>query len=143
MSPSNRRNPLTQYGQVAVGSELAYASPHRLVQMLMEGALDKIAIAKGSIQRGDLEEKSRHVSWAVSIIKGLWNSLDYDNGGGIAENLGDLYDYMVRRLLEANSQNDPTLLDEVAGLLGEVKSAWDALPEDVKRPPSVPKESVG
>ena len=79
----------------------------------------------------------------VSIIKGLWNSLDYDNGGGIAENLGDLYDYMVRRLLEANSENDPERLDEVAGLLGEIKSAWDALPEDVKRPPGMPQESVG
>ena len=143
MNQRQKRNPMAQYSQVAVGSELASASPHRLVELLMEGALDKIAIAKGAIHRNDLGEKSRHIGWAISIVNGLKQSLDFERGGAIAENLNDLYDYMTRRLVEANGHDDSGLLDEVASLMGEIKSAWSALPDEVKRVPAVPRESVG
>jgi flagellar biosynthetic protein FliS len=64
-----------QYGKVAVGSEVNFASPHRLVQMLMEGALEKIAIAKGHMARREYEAKGKHINWAISIINGLRGSL--------------------------------------------------------------------
>jgi flagellar secretion chaperone FliS len=132
MSPMLKRG-LNQYGKVAVGSETSYASPHRLIQMLMEGALDKIAFAKGQIERKDYAEKGRNISWAISIIQGLSASLDVESGGEIAANLEGLYDYMVRRLLVANKDNDAAILEEVASLLKEVKSAWDAMPAEVKQ----------
>ena len=132
MSPMLKRG-LNQYGKVAVGSETSYASPHRLIQMLMEGALDKIAFAKGQIERKDYAEKGRNISWAISIIQGLSASLDVESGGEIAANLEGLYDYMVRRLLVANKDNDAAVLEEVASLLKEVKSAWDAMPAEVKQ----------
>jgi len=124
---------LNQYGKVAVGSEASYASPHRLIQMLIEGALDKIAFAKGQIERNDFAEKGRNITWAISIIQGLSSSLDVESGGEIAANLEALYDYMVRRLLEANKENDVEILDEVSSLLKEVKQAWDAMPGEVKQ----------
>jgi len=112
---------------MAVKTVVEDGSPHRLVQMLFEGALGKIAVAKGHMERGEVPEKGRHISWAISIIDGLRSSLDMEKGGDIARNLNDLYDYMTRRLMEANMANNPALLDEVSSLLREIKDAWDAI----------------
>jgi flagellar protein FliS len=122
-----------QYGKVAVGSEVNFASPHRLVQMLMEGALEKIAIAKGHMARREYEAKGKHINWAISIINGLRGSLNLEEGGEMAANLDSLYDYMIRRLSEANMNNDVAILDEATSLLLEIKSAWDAMPEALKQ----------
>jgi flagellar protein FliS len=143
MSYAKARDGLARYGQVAVAAEVAYASPHRLVQMLMEGALDRIAAAKGQIARRDYEGKSRNISWAVSIIKGLRNSLDHERGGEIAANLDDIYDYVCRRLMAANSENAVPALDEVGSLLGEIKAGWDAIPPHLHRGADLPKAAAG
>lgn len=132
MSYSNKRKGVSQYGRIAAESEAGFASPHRLVQMLMEGALDKIHTAKGLMARKDYAGKSEQITWAGSIINGLRSGLDMDAGGEIANNLNDLYAYMGRRLIDANVNNDVAILDEVSGLLVEIKSAWDAMPEDVR-----------
>jgi flagellar protein FliS len=124
---------VSQYGKVAVGTETSFASPHRLIQMLMEGALDKIAFARGQIERKDFAEKGRNITWAISIIQVLSESLDMESGGEIAANLEGLYDYMVRCLVIANKDNNIEKLDEVASLLKEVKQAWDAMPGDMKQ----------
>lgn len=133
MSFSQKRG-VSQYGKVAVGSEVNYASPHRLVQMLMEGALEKIAIAKGHMDRKEYEQKGNHINWAISIINGLRGSLNLQEGGEMANNLDNLYDYMVRRLTESNLKNDLAILDEVSSLIIELKGAWDAIPNQVKQP---------
>ena len=101
--------------------------------MLMEGALDKVATAKGCIERGDLEGKSKQLTWAMSIVNGLRTSLDLETGGAIAANLNDLYDYMNRRLLYANMHNSVEALDEVFSLLSELREAWSAI-ADVDQP---------
>ncbi|HOP16769.1 MAG: flagellar export chaperone FliS [Chromatiaceae bacterium] len=132
MTYGKKRSGVAQYGKVAAESEVAYASPHRLVQMLMEGALEKVATAKGCIERNDLEGKSRQITWAMSIINGLRTSLDMDAGGAIAVNLDDLYAYMTRRLIDATAHNDANALSEVIDLLLEIKGAWDAMPESVR-----------
>ncbi len=134
MSYSKKRSALSQYGKVAAESEVSYATPHRLVQMLMEGALDKVATAKGQVDRGDLEGKSKQISWAISIINGLRSSLDMEAGGEIAVNLDDLYSYMTRRLIDANVENNSEALDEVSGLMLEIKGAWDSMPEQIRNP---------
>jgi len=129
----NQKRGVRQYGKVAVGSEVAFASSHRLVQMLMEGALEKIATAKGHMARKEFEAKGNHINWAISIIDGLRSSLNMEEGGEMANNLDSLYAYMVRRLAEANMHNDPGGLDEVSSLILEIKSAWDAIPDAVKQ----------
>ncbi|AKH20269.1 flagellar export chaperone FliS [Sedimenticola thiotaurini] len=126
------KNALSQYNSVSVSTGIEDATPHRLVQMLMEGALDKIAAAKGHMVRSEPAEKGRFISWAISIISGLHSSLDMEAGGELSQNLADLYDYMVRRLGEASAKNDPAILDEVSSLLLEVKSAWDVIPSQLE-----------
>ncbi len=121
---------LEGYGRSAVESEVNFASPHRIIQMLMEGALSKIATAKGCIARNDIAEKSRQITWSMNIIQGLRTSLDAQKGGEVAANLDSLYEYMGRRLLEANVNNDALILDEVSSLLTEVKSGWDNIPAE-------------
>lgn len=123
---------LRQYRNVGAQSGIESADPHRLVQMLMDGALEKISTAKGFMLRGAIAEKGAHISWAIAIIDGLRAALNKEQGGEIAQNLADLYDYMGRRLLQANVENSPEMLDEVGNLMQEIKSAWDAVPESAK-----------
>ncbi len=127
MSFGNVRNALNQYSQNAVETAIESASPHRLIQMLLEGALGKIAAAKGFMERGEIRDKGQQIGSAISILEGLKSSLDHEKGGEIARNLEDLYIYMARRLVEANRDNDPAILDEVSDLLREIKEAWDAI----------------
>ncbi len=127
MTHANIQSVLNEYKQVGVQNNITDASPHRLVQMLMEGALDRISTAKGHMQRNRFAEKGRFISSAISIVDGLRSSLDFEKGGEIAQNLDALYDYMNRRLLEANVNNNPDYLDEVHGLMSEIKAGWDAI----------------
>ena len=128
MVKSKMKSALSQYKSVSVSSGIEDATPHRLVQMLMEGALDKIAAAKGHMLRNEIADKGRFISWAISIISGLQSSLNMDAAGQLSSTLDALYDYLVRRLGAARATNDPTILDEVSSLLLEVKSAWDVIP---------------
>lgn len=121
-----------QYQQIGTYSGAAYADPHRLVQLLMEGALERIVRARGAIERGAVTEKGDLLGKAIAIVDGLAGSLNPTAGGEIAANLAALYDYMQRRLLHANLKNDTAALDEVAGLLRELKQAWDAMPIEAR-----------
>ncbi|MBD9416513.1 flagellar export chaperone FliS [Pseudomonas sp. PDM16] len=118
---------LRQYQTVNTQSQIGDASPHRLIQMLMEGGLSRLAQAKGAMMHGQQAAKGELIGKAIGIIGGLRESLDQQNGGEIAANLDRLYEYMVARLVEANIGNDVALIDEVAGLLRNVKSGWDAI----------------
>ena len=93
----------------------------------MEGALGKIAAAKGNMEHGNIQAKGDQIGSAISILDGLRISLDMEKGGEIAQNLDDLYVYMERRLIEAHSHNDTAILDEVSDLLRQIKEAWDAI----------------
>lgn len=117
---------LRSYQQTRV-SEVFTASPHKLIEMCLAGALERIAIAKGAMQRGDLGEKARRIAATVAIVEHLRLSLDAKAGGALAHNLEQLYDYVVRRLSHANSVNDSSVLDEVTGLLTQIKTGWDGL----------------
>ncbi len=136
MTYSNLRNQLKQYGQVGAKSSVETASAHRLIQMLFEGALEKIAFAKGHMQRGEIAQKGENISKAISIVQGLQSSLDMSVGGEIAENLNNLYEYMQVQLLDANVNNKIEKLDEVHGLLRTIKEGWDGIPDDLKNKPA-------
>ena len=120
-------NALQQYQQVKTDAGLEDANPHRLIQLLFEGGLERLASAKGHLQRGEFARKGEQIGKAIDIIDGLRASLNEAAGGDLARNLDALYDYMERRLLEANLKSDPVLIDEVAGLLHDVKEAWDSI----------------
>jgi flagellar secretion chaperone FliS len=120
---------MNQYKQVGVHSAVMDATPHRLVQMLMEGVLEKVALAKGNIARNEVAKKGENISKAITIIGGLQASLNKEAGGELSENLSNLYDYIARRLVMANIRSDQQILDEIANLISEVKAGWDAIPE--------------
>jgi flagellar protein FliS len=124
MSGYSRASSVAAYQSAAAHGGVAAADPHRLIVMLMDGALERIQTARGCITRGEATEKARLLNRAVSIVGELRGSLDMTNGGQIAVNLSELYDYMARRLLKATSENRIELLDEVSGLLNEIRSAW-------------------
>jgi flagellar protein FliS len=132
------RKALGQYNKVASEAEAGYASQHRLVQMLMEGVLARVATAKGQIERKDFGGKSGSISSAMAIINALKSSLDMDAGGEIAANLDDLYGYMYNRLIDANTSNQTQPLTEVSSLMSQIKSGWDAMPDEIKSHPPKP-----
>lgn len=124
------RTAINTYSQGALRAEATEASPHRIIQMLMSGFLERVAYAKGSMERQEFAKKSEYISKAVGIINGLRSGLDMDKGGEIAENLNSLYEYINRRLIEANAANDIEILNEVYSLMSEVKQGWDAIPAE-------------
>ena len=131
MNYANNHAAMNKYAQVGNQSTAAFANPHRLIQMLMEGALEKISKAKGFLKNGNVAKKGEHISWAISIIEGLRVSLDHSQGGQVSENLESLYIYMNGRLTQANLNNSLEMLDEVTELLIDIKSGWDAIPQNV------------
>lgn len=118
---------LAAYQSAAAHGGVAASDPHRLIVMLLDGAVERVVTARGCMQRNETSEKARLINRAVSIIGELRNSLDLRNGGQIAANLAELYDYMCRRLLLANTDNKVEMLDEVSALLHEIRSAWNAI----------------
>ena len=125
----NPMRALRQYQKVNSHAQISEASPHRLVQMLMEGGLDRMAQAKGALARGDIAQKGLMLGKAIDIITGLRDGLDAEKAEDPAavHQLDALYAYMANRLVEANSANDADMVDEVARLLITVKSGWDAI----------------
>lgn len=121
-------NALSAYSKVGIESDVATASPHKLISMLFEGALLSVAAARSHMMRKNIAAKGAAISRAIGIIdEGLKVSLDDKVGGELAQNLKALYEYMCHRLLEANLQNDVEKLNEVGRLLSDLKGAWDAI----------------
>lgn len=110
-------------------SAVAFADPHSLITQMFEGALKRIAQAKGAIERKMIAEKGENIGKAIAIIGSLKGCLDHEKGGELSRNLSDLYEYMNLRLAEANINNDIAKLDEVARLLNEIKGAWVQVPK--------------
>lgn len=127
---------IAAYSSASAHGGVAAADPHKLTLMLMDGALERIAMARGCIERKDTSEKAKLLNRAVSIIGELRNSLDMSKGGPIAANLGELYDYMCRQLLKANADNNAAPLEHVSALLREIRGAWAAIPAEARTRPA-------
>jgi flagellar protein FliS len=126
---------LAAYQSVSAHGGVAAADPHRLVLMLMDGALERLVIARGCIernQRGDVARKAQALTQCMRIIGELRGSLNLAQGGPLAQNLSELYEYMLRQLLRANAENHLDWVNEVAGLMGEIRSAWIAIGPQVR-----------
>lgn len=120
-NPMNQYRSVDAYGAASAGDRL------QLVTRMMQGALDRIASARGHMQRGEKGPKGEALGRAVRLIDGLRSCLDHERGGEVAANLAALYEYMTRRLTEANLRNDQRPLDEVADLLDEIRSGWEQM----------------
>jgi flagellar protein FliS len=118
------------YARVALETGVASSDPRRLLVMLYDGVLKCLAQARGHMQRRDAAAKGAALGQALKILgEGLIASLDEENGGPIARQLRDLYDYIEQRIVLANLRNDARLLDEAVALLTELRAAWQTLAE--------------
>ena len=130
------KNGAKEYGQVSLQTEVMEADPHKLIQLLLEGALTRLSMAKNFIEQENYEAKNEKIGRAIDIVCALQESLDHEKGGDVSGNLERLYDYMSRRLFDANRLNDVDIINEVMGLLLEVKTGWEGIREsylDMKR----------
>lgn len=128
MSNYNSQEALKQYRQLGLETQINNATPHRLIQLLMDGALERLNGARAAMERGDAATKGVLINKAMGIISGLRSSLNMSvEGTDLPERLDNLYDYMVRRLLEASTFNKTEMIVEVIDLLKTIKSGWDGI----------------
>ena len=119
---------MDSYGVGNMASQASVANSTELIQMLFDGLVAALVAAQGHLEHGAIQEKGRCIARASGIVLGLQGSLDFENGGDLAKNLDDLYAYVTRRLIFANSYNDLSVLKELYGLMSELRNAWQQVP---------------
>ena len=120
-------DPKQAYLNTRATSSVAGASPHKLISLLFDACQEKLAIAKGCMERRETKKKAEAIKKAIDIIVRLQASLDFDKGGKIAIQLDDLYTFCTNRLALANAINDTSMIDEVYKVINEIKSTWRGL----------------
>jgi flagellar protein FliS len=133
LSTFARKSSLAAYQSVSALGSVAQADPHKLVQMLFDAAAERMVTARACIERGDIPRKAQLLHSCVILIAELRGSLNLADGGELAQNLSNLYEYMVRQLLLANVENDANKVTEVLGLLNDVRGAWIAIGPEVRK----------
>jgi flagellar protein FliS len=125
------RSSLKSYRKVSLDSEISVASPHRIIQMMFAGGLERLAQSRYAIENRDMNNKGLFIGKAIGIVNGLNNSLNMDEGDEIAGNLSQLYDFIIMKVTEANVKNDTQAIDDAVAVLRTLKEGWDAIPQDM------------
>lgn len=141
MSPYSTQSKLAAYRSVMAHGAVADADPHALVLTVLDATLGRLAAARTCIEKRETRRMAGLLHSAVILIAELRGSLKLEDGGPLAQNLSDLYDYMARRLIHANLNSDPAAVAEVHSLLGEIRSGWVIIGPQVRRE-SVPSASA-
>lgn len=128
-----RNSQLAAYQTVSAQGAVDGADPHRLVLMLMDAIMERLAKARGCIEHGEVVKKTKLLHSTVVLVTELRGSLNLSDGGELAQNLSSLYEYIQRRLLLANLHSDTAALEEVVRLMGEIRSAWVAIGPEVRQ----------
>ena len=115
---------LDAYQQNHTEAQAATADPHKLVVMLIDGLLDEIDRIEGHIKDRRFEHKGKSVSKCLDILAGLDAALDLDQGGEVAENLHNLYDYCAQSLFQASLDNQLTPLTSVRTVMNDLREGW-------------------
>ena len=136
VSPYSQQSKLDAYRSVSAHGAVADADPHALVLTVLDATLARLSTARACIEHKEIRRKAGLLHSAVILIAELRGSLDLNRGGQVALNLSDLYEYMTRRLIHANLNNDVGAVTEVTGLLGEIREAWAAIGPQVRQSPA-------
>jgi flagellar secretion chaperone FliS len=123
---------LKRYQKVGAHAAIAAADPYRLVQLMLDNVLQRIAAARGHLDRNEVARKGEQASKAIALIGALNASLNLEAGGEIAANLRRLYDYCAVRLVQANARNDAAAFEEVTSIVRTIKDGWDGIGEQVR-----------
>ena len=130
----SKQRAIDSYGEVQVVTGVASANSVELIQMLFDGLIESLSITRGHIQRGAVADKAKSIARASRLVLGLQGALDFEKGGDLANNLNELYGYVTRRLIHVNIHNDLKVLDEIHGLMSEIREAWEHVPSLVPAP---------
>ncbi len=98
------------------------ASPGELTLMLYNGCIKFIKVAKTAMEAKEIEKKNTNIQKAQNIIQELMVTMNQEYA--VSKEILPLYDYMNRRLMEANVKNDADILDEVQGMAVEFRDTW-------------------
>lgn len=115
------------YHQIDLKARVESATPHELISLMYSGLLASLADFRQALESNDLEEKSRSLTKSIAILNGLRDNLDSSVDSEIPYNVGRLYDYMIRRLLDAGRELDGSPVTEVSELILTIKSGWDGI----------------
>lgn len=116
------------YSSISLESQIAGASPHQLIVLLYDGAINAMKRAEIYFQSGNIARRGEMLSRAINIIdNGLRAGLDHEKGGRIAEELESLYEYISRTLLEANLNKSAEKLPHLIALMTEMSETWQAI----------------
>ncbi|MGP7733914.1 flagellar export chaperone FliS [Oceanimonas smirnovii] len=124
------------YKSVALDSQKTVASPYKVVQMLLAGALERLARARSAMEQNKRAEQGELLGSAMTIVAELRAALDHQEGGEISVNLDNLYEFIMAELVVANSENSTEKLESISSLLRDIKEAWDAIPADQQQVPA-------
>ncbi len=110
------------------------ADPMELVRLLYQAGMSAVRDARRHLAEGAIMERARSITRAGRILRELETSLDYERGGQISKTLGQLYEYMQRRLVEANFKQSDEPLAEVLGLLTTLLEGWSEVRDEAPAP---------
>ena len=136
MSPHSTQSKLAAYRSVIAHGAVADADPHALVLTVLDDILGRLAVARTCIEKRETRRMAGVLHSAVILIAELRGSLNLQEGGPLAQNLSELYDYIARRLIHANLNSDAAAVAEVHSLLGEIRSGWATIGPQVRREPT-------
>lgn len=134
---------INAYKKDSLKQQLTSADPHKITLMLMSGAIDRLAFAKGCIERKDLSGKSQYLSKTTAILINLRDTIEMKTNPEFSQNLYALYDYMLDKIGDANIGNTVAPLHEVSELLTPIRDAWAQIPDAAKQVAQAQKEAVG
>ena len=122
---------LSQYGKIKDDTQTMYASPHQLMLMLFDGALEAMSLTIAAIQNKNFELRSKQNTRSITIINGMRECLDMEAGGELADNLYSLYQYMTQELFRASFKNDAETIRNIQTMLKDIRGSWKKIPIDM------------
>ena len=122
---------LAQYGQIKNDTQTTYASPHQLMLMLFDGAIEAMSFTIGAIENNNFELRSKQNSRSITIINGMRECLDMETGGELADNLYSLYQYMTKELFKASYKNEVDTIKNIQTMLKDIRGSWEKIPLDM------------
>ena len=122
---------LAKYGQIKNDTQTTYASPHQLMLMLFDGAIEAMSMTVGAIQNNNFELRSKQSTRSITIINGMRDCLDMDSGSELSDNLYSLYLYMAQELFRAGVKNDVETIQNIQHMLKDIRGSWEKIPLDM------------
>ena len=122
---------INAYKKNSTESTVAYADPHKLIDMLLSAGIDNISKAIGHINRKEIQQKGECLTKAFDIIQALKQSLSEDDNE-MRNNLFDLYEFAIESIMKGNLKSDVVVLEDVVGVLKSIREGWRSIPQNLR-----------